>query len=196
MKRMSDADVLLFLNFVATSPELRVKHGQHLINGTKHIANKAIAKYKSYPNFNDLLQTSREILWKALMSYDPSKGTTFSSWSYFWIRKQVSIEAMKNKVDRGILQALPEDEEELACLGQEIESCLSYLERKDIMRQLEAFLKTLSSRELVVLEECLLKNKSYRETAEILKISHEAVRKIKDSLFIKVTKEGKKIIAC
>lgn len=80
--------------------------------------------------FEDVKQEGLCALWKALTSFDPKKGASFSTWAYPWILHAVSREAARNTVIH-VPRMNKQNSEETKQLKQKARAAVSLLVPED-----------------------------------------------------------------
>lgn len=179
-KKLSDGEIINLFVQMEKNPECKNKTIEQLTKKLSYIPCSLSSKYSKHPNYNDIKQVAYETFFKAIKSFDYRKSSNFKSWAWWWIRKEVAVEALREK--RFVRSYVPIDEKMLE------ESSIFYLEDCVIEQENEYLLKKFIGR---LDEEVRFILESYygigdspkislRSIASKLNISHESVRTIKN----------------
>jgi len=98
-------NVYRYLNAVknaygADTPEykhLRTRVFDHIFKSVSYLPTKVAGRYSKFADREDLLQIGKYALYRAIRTFDCTKGNHFFSWSYLWLVKSIKIEAHRQR---------------------------------------------------------------------------------------------------
>lgn len=193
VKRISDTEIVALFKKMDECPNSQKAICAQLVKQLSYIPCSLVAKYKKFKNYQDLKQVAYETFIKAIWTFDYQQSNNFKGWAWWWVRKEVAKEALKEK----------KYIESYATIDfKEFETSRSYVPEDELI-QLEDFiiieraLATLDSKTKLIVQKTfgLQENKrtSLRNLAVEFNMSHENVRKIRNSgikrLFIQYSKK-------
>ena len=160
------------------------------------LAHRYARQYLGRHDYDDLVQAARLGILEAARTYDPSRGTAFSTHAYNRARYAISHQLKKNtgiihipynaehddSIEKPICTNLPDRWEEFAVTG---ENALSASEGRVV---LEGLLSSLTERQRQVLELVFFEQYTYDEVADELSITRQtahttatrALKKLRD----------------
>lgn len=175
-KRFTNADVISHLHKIIEMPEHKTKLSKELMKGVSYIPLKITSKYKKFTNYKDLLQVGYETLWRAILTFDINKSDNFHYWARRWIKQKVAIAAWREKIYLGtcVLSGLELEADDL----NDFEESILKIEEQHIVNAAVLELDELQS---TVMLDIYDDGKSLRNIGDDIGLSHESVRKIRDS---------------
>ena len=108
MKFVQNDDVLnvyRFLNVVKglygkDTPEythLRTRVLDSIFKSVSYLPNNVSERYSKFADKEDLMQVGKYALYRAIRTFDCTKGSYFFSWSYLWLVKSIKLEAHRQR---------------------------------------------------------------------------------------------------
>lgn len=142
----------------------------------------------------EIVQRGMVGLWKAVKSYDVSKGS-LSTWAWIWIRKEVQEELKERwRNSCGLFISLEELMEEGKCFGYNV-SFERGIFRKELREILRRFLdEHLTEEEKEVIVRRLLYNDSFDEICAVLELDKKRVYKLFEKGMEKLRKNKEKLM--
>jgi len=185
-RKLSDVDIINVFKQIDEEPQRKKELYEDLVKKLSYIPCSLVAKYRRYGNYLDLKQTAYLTFFKAMSTFDYNKSSNFKGWSWWWVRKEVAKEAYREKLYLASFADLNIEEIEVM-FTYNIEESFIELEQAKIVEEL---LGKLDDRSRAILEKSFgvqnLPPESLREIADGLGLSHESVRKIRNTAIQKL----------
>lgn len=174
----------------------RRKTYAEVLQASSFLVRRMTMKYRGLDDYDDLYQVGLLILYQAIRTFNYRESPNFYAWCYRWIKKEIAIAAFRQKryhqrfevTDTRILRI-----EELA--DSNPEEYVFSIERQEC---LEKACKVLGKRPGYIIRKLFGvggQRSSLREIGNNIGLSHEHVRRIKDSALQQLSRDPELVSA-